>query len=111
MALIPKTTSSSESTHANDGIQDRVQEDTKSDKTVIDQYFTHLATLQAYPPPSAMPQNPRSRTFLSFGGNANAGDVIEQIIDDRASATNASLGQRYNLAINAKTDTEKLIKS
>lgn len=76
---------------------------------MIDQYFTHLATLQAYPPPSAMSTIPTSRTFLSFG-SPKCDDVVEQVIDDRASATNASPGQRYNLAINAKTDTDKLMK-
>lgn len=36
-------------------------------------------------------------------------DITELEIDDRASASNASLRQRYNLAINAKTDTDKLL--
>ena len=105
MALICRNAESSESMHPDEGLK----QDIELDKAVINQYFTHLATLQAYPPPSAMPQNPRSRIFLSFE-NADASKVIEQIIDDRASATNASLGQRYNLAINAKTDTDKLMK-
>lgn len=88
---------------------DSTIQDQSLDKGAIDQYFTHLATLQAFPPPSATSQNPTSRTFLSFG-YADCSDVVEQIIDDRASATTASLGQRYNLAINAKTDTDKLLR-
>lgn len=102
MALVPITTQEQADSNT---LQIKEQ-----DKIVIDQYFTHLATLEAYPPPSAILVNSTSRTFLSFG-TTSCSDVVEQTIDDRASASNSSLRQRYNLAINAKTDTNKLIKS
>lgn len=52
----------------------------------------------------------RARIHLTFA-SSDCDQVQEQVIDDRASASTASLGQRFNLALTGKTDTDNLMKS
>lgn len=51
----------------------------------------------------------RARNYLTFA-SSDCDQVQEQVIDDRASASTASLGQRFNLALTGKTDSDKLMK-
>lgn len=79
-------------------------------KMVAEIYLTRVAEVYTRQSKDRGSRTQTARTFVS-PASLRSDDIQEHVIDDRASASTASLGQRFNLALSARNDTDRLLKT